>query len=181
MVLSLERPSNERLLYPAGFDVQAGDRLVISTVPDALGRLHDLNAAAGGYDGARFAPVGLFLTRRAGYWYLVYDDIIILTQMSSYRYHSAMGTTRKVQVTLAPAQYDALEAIARGSGRKLAAVVRESIVRYCLEPEDRKRRRAALDALKAADAPPPDDYAAWEQDYVRLKRGTVAVWTEDDD
>ncbi len=88
-------------------------------------------------------------------------------------YKSGMGTTRKVQVTLASKQYDALEAIARGSGRKLAAVVRESIVRYCLEPEDRRRRRAALDALEAADAPAPDDYSAWEQDYVRLKTGAA--------
>jgi len=82
-----------------------------------------------------------------------------------------MAKTRKVQVTLEEKQYRLLEQIARRDGRKLAAVVRESIVRYCVEPEERDRRQRALRALGALDTPVPADYGDWEREYSANKGG----------
>lgn len=80
-----------------------------------------------------------------------------------------MAKTRKIQVTLDEAQYDTLAQIAERDGKKLAAVVRESIVEYCLGPESKKAKREALKALVAESAPPPDDYATWKREYSKLK------------
>ena len=49
-----------------------------------------------------------------------------------------MPKTRKVQVTLEETQYEELARIAERDGKKMAAVVRESIERYCLDPEARQ-------------------------------------------
>ena len=77
-----------------------------------------------------------------------------------------MAKTRKVQVTLEEEQYEQLYEIARREDKKLAAVVRESIVRYCLAPEAERRKRAALDDLLALEPTPvPGDYADWEKEY----------------
>jgi predicted DNA-binding protein len=80
-----------------------------------------------------------------------------------------MAKTRKVQVTLEEAQYEDLERIAAREGKKLAAVVRESIERYCLGPESERSKREALKRLFAASAPVPEEYGAWEDEYARLK------------
>ena len=80
-----------------------------------------------------------------------------------------MAKTRKIQVTLQDSQYKALAQIAEREGKKLAAVVRESVVQYCLGPESKKAKRRALKALLAESAPPPDDYTAWERRYLDLK------------
>lgn len=69
-------------------------------------------------------------------------------------------------------QYEQLAEIARRQGRKLASVVRESIVRYCIEPEVERRKRDALDGLLALEPTPvPRDYAAWEAEYASRKGG----------
>ena len=44
-------------------------------------------------------------------------------------------------------QYAAVSRISRTDGRKLAAVVREAVERYCVEPAARRRRLEAIDAL----------------------------------
>jgi hypothetical protein len=80
-----------------------------------------------------------------------------------------MAKTRKIQVTLDESQYDTLAQIAERDGKKLAAVVRESIVEYCLGPESKKAKQHALEALLAESAPPPEDYAAWKREYSKLK------------
>ena len=80
-----------------------------------------------------------------------------------------MTKTRKVQVTLEEAQYEALAKIAERDGKKLAAVVRESVVKYCLGPESKKAKRQALKALLAESAPPPEDYGTWKRQYADLK------------
>ena len=80
-----------------------------------------------------------------------------------------MAKTRKIQVTLDESQYDTLAQIAERDGKKLAAVVRESIVEYCLGPESKKAKQQALEALVAESAPPPEDYAAWKREYSTLK------------
>lgn len=80
-----------------------------------------------------------------------------------------MAKTRKVQVTLEEAQYEALAQIAERDGKKLAAVVRESVEQYCLGPESKKAKRRALKALQAESAPPPEEYSVWEQRYLGLK------------
>ena len=82
-----------------------------------------------------------------------------------------MPKTRKVQVTLDDDTYERLADIARRQERKLAAVVRESIVRYCIEPDVQRRKLDALDALLALDpSPAPVDYTDWEAEYV-ARRG----------
>lgn len=81
-----------------------------------------------------------------------------------------MAKTRKVQVTLDEDQYEQLERIADREKRSLAGVVRESIVRYCIEPAARKRRHQALDRLIAISEGEPADYAEWEREYSRRKR-----------
>jgi predicted DNA-binding protein len=81
-----------------------------------------------------------------------------------------MANTRKVQVTLNEDIYERLAAIARRQERKLAAVVRESIVRYCIEPDVQRRKQDALDKLLALDpAPVPVDYADWEAEYMERR------------
>ena len=78
--------------------------------------------------------------------------------------------TRKVQVTLDEAQYASLQRVAVQNGRKLAAVVREAIEQYCVEPENRRRQLAAIDDLYAMEpAPAPADWAQWKREYSRLK------------
>ena len=83
-----------------------------------------------------------------------------------------MMKTRKIQVTLEEDQYEKLAEIAERDGKKLAAVVRESVVKYCLGPESKNAKREALKGLLAESAPPPEDYAAWEREYAGLKTET---------
>jgi len=83
-----------------------------------------------------------------------------------------MVKTHKIQVTLEEDQYEKLAEIAERDGKKLAAVVRESVVQYCLGPESKKAKREALEALLAEAAPTPEDYATWEREYSRLKSKT---------
>ncbi len=83
-----------------------------------------------------------------------------------------MAKTRKIQVTLDEAQYEQLAEIARREDKKLARVVRESIVRYCIEPAVERKRQEALQTLMALEPTPvPEDYAGWESEYARLKGG----------
>lgn len=88
--------------------------------------------------------------------------------------------TRKVQVTLDEAQYASLQRVAVRNGRKLAAVVREAIEQYCVEPENRRRQLAAIDDLYAMEpAPAPADWAQWKREYSRLKTGERASDPDD--
>lgn len=85
-------------------------------------------------------------------------------------YAGGVVKTRKVQVTLDEAQYASLHRLAARKGRKLAAVVREAIEQYCIEPETRRRQLKAIDDLYAMEpVPAPADWAAWEREYSRLK------------
>lgn len=86
-----------------------------------------------------------------------------------------MAKTRKVQVTLEPDQYELLREVAEREGKALAAVVRESIVRYCVEPAERRRRRRALETLSATEAPVPDEYREWEREYAGRKAAEEEV------
>lgn len=94
----------------------------------------------------------------------------------------AMGNTTKIQVTLEQAHYDRVVEIAEREGKKLAAVVREAIIRYCVDPEDRRRKLDAIHALEALEVP-VGDYADWKREYAGKKRGkrTTATSTESDD
>lgn len=88
--------------------------------------------------------------------------------------------TRKVQVTLDEAQYASLQRVAVRNGRRLAAVVREAIEQYCVEPETRRRQLAAIDDLYAMEpAPAPADWAQWKREYSRLKTGERASDPDD--
>jgi hypothetical protein len=77
--------------------------------------------------------------------------------------------TRKIQVTLDEARYQALVRVAEREEKKLAAVVRESIEKYLVGPESAREKRASLQALFALDAPVPASYETWEREYSRLK------------
>ena len=85
-----------------------------------------------------------------------------------------MSRARKIQVTLDERQYAAVSRISRTDGRKLAAVVREAVERYCVEPEARRRRLEAIDALYAMEpAPVPADLDQWEREYGERKTGAA--------
>ncbi len=79
-----------------------------------------------------------------------------------------MAKTRKVQVTLDEVQYESL--VRTSKGRKLAAVVREAVAKYCVEPDAQRRRLEAIDRLYSLDpVPAPTDWAEWKREYSRLK------------
>ncbi len=84
-----------------------------------------------------------------------------------------MTASRKVQVTFDDPQFSALERVARREKKKLAAVVRESVEKYCLEPAREQRKRQALSDLFALEpAPVPESYSEWERTYGALKTKT---------
>lgn len=82
-----------------------------------------------------------------------------------------MPKSHKVQVTLEEAVYERVREIAERDDKSMARVVRESIVRYCVEPAERERRQRALERLFDVEAPAPADYAEWKDAYSRAKVG----------
>jgi hypothetical protein len=67
-------------------------------------------------------------------------------------------------------QYRKLVQLAQREGRKLATVVRESVEKYCLEPEALRRKREALeDFLRLPPTPVPPDYSEWKRTYGAFK------------
>jgi hypothetical protein len=80
-----------------------------------------------------------------------------------------VAKTRKIQVTLEEEQYESLAEIARRQEKKLAAVVRESIEKYCLSPESARRKKRALEDLLSVEAPAPEEYENWKRQYGALK------------
>lgn len=92
-----------------------------------------------------------------------------------------MAKTHKVQVTLDEDQYQRLAEVASREEKTLAAVVRESVVRYCVEPEEQRRKLEALERLEAVDAPAPEDYSEWEREYSTVKSGLPSAGGPQDD
>jgi hypothetical protein len=83
-----------------------------------------------------------------------------------------MQKTRKIQVTLDEKEYELLAQIARQNGKKLAAVVRESILQYSLQPETERAGQQALDDLfSLPPTPVPKAYKDWESQYHDYKKG----------
>ena len=81
-----------------------------------------------------------------------------------------MTKTKKIQVTLEEDQYEFLAEIARRRNKKLAAVVRESIEKYCLSPETEQKKKRALEELSSAEqVPVPEKYEDWKRQYGSLK------------
>ena len=81
-----------------------------------------------------------------------------------------MPKTRKIQVTLEEEQYEELRRLARRDGKKLAAIVRESVVRYCLNPEANRAKAEALqDLLSLQPTSAPESYREWKREYATLK------------
>jgi hypothetical protein len=86
--------------------------------------------------------------------------------------HSVMSKTRKIQVTLIEKEYELLAQIARRDGKKMAAVVRESILKYSLHPEAEQAGRKALeDLFSLPPTPVPKAYKDWESRYHDYKNG----------
>jgi len=87
-----------------------------------------------------------------------------------------MAKTRKVQVTLDNQEYEFLARIARREGKKLAAVVRESIQKYTVLPESERTKRKALeDLFSMPPTPVPERYGDWESEYNDLKKGAKKI------
>lgn len=81
-----------------------------------------------------------------------------------------MAKTRKIQVTLAEEEYEKLARVARRGGKKLAAVVRESLRKYELFRETKRARREALkNLISLPPTPVPQHYEDWEREYGALK------------
>ncbi len=86
-----------------------------------------------------------------------------------------MTEPRRVQVTLDAKSYATVSRIARREGRKLAAVVREAVEQYYVEPETRQRQLDAVDRLAAMEPlPAPESLSEWNREYSRLKVGEAA-------
>lgn len=81
-----------------------------------------------------------------------------------------MAKTHKIQVTLESEHYERVAERAKREGKKLAAVVRESVIRYCVDPEDKRRRLDAIRALEAVNVP-VGDYVDWKREYADAKGG----------
>ncbi len=78
----------------------------------------------------------------------------------------------KVQVTLAPYDYEAVRRAAERRGQTLAYVVREAVVEYCVKPDSKERRLRAIDEIVAAEpVDAPEDLEAWEREYSAMKAG----------
>jgi hypothetical protein len=91
---------------------------------------------------------------------------------NNFTLYSTMKKTRKIQVTLEEKEYDLLAQIARQKGKKLAAIVRESIFKYSLQPETERAGRKALDDLFSLHPTPvPKTYQDWESRYHEYKKG----------
>lgn len=90
-----------------------------------------------------------------------------------------MTKTQKIQVTLETAHYERVAQLAEREGKKLAAVVREAIIRHCVDPEDRRRKLDAIGDLEALDVP-VGDYADWKREYGRKKRGKQTTASVDE-
>jgi len=85
---------------------------------------------------------------------------------------SSVSKTRKIQVTLEEEDYEKLAHLASRQGKKLAAIVRESIQKYSLMPEAERARREALEELfSLPPTPAPETYRDWERQYGELKTG----------
>lgn len=83
-----------------------------------------------------------------------------------------MARSHQVQVTLDSADYEAMRRLAGREGASLAAVAREAILRFCVEPETVRRQRRALAELAALEpAPAPESLRAWKHEYGRSKAG----------
>lgn len=88
-----------------------------------------------------------------------------------YSYH--VPKTKKIQVTLDEEDYQTLADIARRQGRKLAALVRESIQKYSVRPEAERAKREALERLLSLPPTPvPKSYQQWKREYGALKTKT---------
>jgi len=91
---------------------------------------------------------------------------------NDYTLYFAMQKTRKIQVTLDEKEYELIAQIAQREGRKLAAIVRESILKYSLQPETERTGRKALDDLFSLHPTPvPETYKDWKSRYHEYKKG----------
>lgn len=86
---------------------------------------------------------------------------------------------RKVQVTLSKCDYEAVLRAAERAGGSVASMVREAVREYWVRPDRKRKKLAALDALReyaeSADPedllPAPEDWEAWEREYGAMKAG----------
>jgi hypothetical protein len=77
---------------------------------------------------------------------------------------------RKAQVLFTDDQYTQLEAIAKREGKKLGALLRDAAVQVHLrKARAQEKARAVRELLALAAVPAPDDYEAWERQYLQAK------------
>lgn len=86
---------------------------------------------------------------------------------------------RKVQVTRSKYDYEAVLRAAERTGGSVASTVREAVREYWVRPDRKRRKLAALEALReyaeSADPedllPVPENREAWEREYGAMKAG----------
>jgi hypothetical protein len=82
-----------------------------------------------------------------------------------------MQKTLKIQASLDNQEYELRAQIARSDEKKLAAVVRESILKSFLQPESEHAGRKALeDLFFFPPTPVPKSYKDWESRYHCYKK-----------
>ncbi|MBI3964857.1 MAG: hypothetical protein HY329_04395 [Chloroflexi bacterium] len=76
---------------------------------------------------------------------------------------------RRVQAVLSDDQFARLSRLAAEAGEPISVMVRKAIETTYLQPDERRRRRDALSAIVALNAPVGD----WEQMEEEITRGAV--------
>ncbi len=80
---------------------------------------------------------------------------------------------RKAQVLFTEDQYTRLQRIAKGEGKKLGALLRDAAEQvYLRRARTREKAQAVRDLLALGLLPAPDDYEAWEAQYLQQKYGS---------
>lgn len=79
---------------------------------------------------------------------------------------------RKAQVLFTVDQYTRLQEIAKREGKKLGALLRDAAEQVHLrKARAEEKARAVRSLLALGPIPAPDDYEAWEEQYLREKFG----------
>jgi hypothetical protein len=77
---------------------------------------------------------------------------------------------KKIQVLVTDKQYEELGEIASEQQKKLGTLVREAIEEYYLKKKKERAIAEAVDRiLSMPEVPAPEDYQAWEKEYLEKK------------
>jgi predicted DNA-binding protein len=81
-----------------------------------------------------------------------------------------MGHMKKVQILLSDDEFETLKDLSSRTGKKMGTLIREAVERVYFAAGNNERVMKAVDRLLSLpEAPVPDDYNAWEEEYSRSK------------